>query len=919
MDALHTLTSPATRSSANTLLGRRNERHTIQQLLQGAREGTGGTLVIHGEPGTGKTALLDDAASAADDFQIARTSGVEGEMELPFAAVQQLCSPFLEQTKRLPRHQRHALDVAFGLDTGPAPDAFFVGLAVLGVLSEAADHQPLLAVVDDAQWLDDASARATAFMARRLTAERIAVVFAARQFPKILGGLTGLPVGPLANRDARKLLESSLPGPLDERVLDRIAAEARGNPLALLELPRGLTPAQLAGGFGLPTAAPLPLALEQSFNRRMASLPADSRRLLLLAAADPLGDPELLWDAAAKLGIPHSAADAIEAAGLMEAGTRVAFRHPLVRSAIYTAAGASDRRAVHHALAEVTDPHRDPDHRAWHLAQTATMPDESIATELQRSAGRVQARGGSAAVAAFLERAAVLTPNAARRARRLLEAADAKRIAGDQEGALELSESVEADLLDELQRGRLQLLLARIALEQSRAADAGRLFLNAARSLEPVDPELARETYLEALSGSLASDIEIDGGAQAVAAAAQSAPAGPKRPVDLMLSAFATRVTDGYAAAAPRLAETLNLLLALDVTDEHLGRWFSTSGARNANVVALEMWDDEAVHLLAARQVQFARDTGMLGHLHFALSFLARSQMLAGEFQQAGDTLEEARFIAKATRNPELVNAPMILSAWRGREPDASTLIDASSKQAAERRWISNDYARSVLANGLGHHEQARDAARDAMRTDPIGYGTFLVPELAEGASRSGDRPLLEHTLRWLSTRTGAIESPWASGIEARVRALLSEADTADTHYRESIRYLSGTRARVELARSHLLYGEWLRRQRRRLDARKELRTALEEFAGMGAEAFASRAERELLATGERARKRTNDTADELTPQETQIARLAANGQRNREIAAQLFISTSTVDYHLRKVYRKLGVKSRTQLAQRLN
>jgi DNA-binding CsgD family transcriptional regulator len=905
---------------ANGLVGRSREQLAINEVLQAARDGTGSVLVLLGDPGVGKTALLDDAAEKADDFQLARTSGVEGEMELPFAAVQQLCSPFVDQAQRLPQHQRHALGVAFGLDTGPAPDPFFIGLAVLGVLSEAADGHPLLAVIDDAQWLDDASARAIAFMARRLTAEKIAVVLAARQFSKSLDGLTGLPVKPLARRDARALLESSLPGPLDERVIERIVAEARGNPLALLELPRGLTPAQLAGGFGLPAAAPLPLALEETFTRRMAGLPDDARQLLLLAAADPLGDPALLWGAAEALGIPRSAAEVLESEGLLEAETRVAFRHPLVRSAVYTAAGTSERRAVHQALAQVTDPRRDPDHRAWHRAQTASMPDEAIAADLERSAGRAQARGGSAAVAAFLERAAVLTPDAARRARRLLEAADSKRVAGDQDGALELSESIETELLDELQRGRLELLRAQIALEQSRGADAGRLFMKAASNLEHVDPALARETYLEALGGALASDIEVNGGPQAVAAAARSAPAGatPPRPADVMLDAFASRLTDGYAGAAPTLAKTLKLLLALDVADDEVGRWFSTSGARNANVVALEMWDDEALHLLAARQVQVARDTGMIGHLHFALSFLARSHMLAGEFAQAAATLDEARYIAKATGNPELINAPMILAAWRGREPDASTLIDASSQEAAKRRWISNDYARSVLANGLGQHEQARDAARDAMRTDPIGYGTFLVPELAEAASRSGDRPLLEHTLSWLATRTRVIDSDWARGIETRVRALLSEGDTADAHYQESIQHLSESRVRLELTRSRLLYGEWLRRQRRRADARKQLRAALEGFTGMGAEAFTLRAERELLATGERARKRTADTVDELTPQETQIALLAANGQRNREIAAQLFISTSTVDYHLRKVYRKLGVKSRTQLARKL-
>ena len=458
-----------------------------------------------------------------------------------------------------------------------------------------------------------------------------------------------------------------------------------------------------------------------------------------------------------------------------------------------------------------------------------------------------------------------------------------------------------------------------IATEQRRGREAGPLLLSAARRLEPLDPELARETYLEALAGTMSRDVEVVGGAPAVAQAARTAPAGtaPPRTVDVLLDAFAIRLTEGYAAAAPTLARALELLLAIDVSDEGVGRRLSPSSGRNGNIVALEMWDDAAVHLLAARQVQVARDTGALVHLQFALSFLARTHMLAGELTAATLMIDEARLIAEATGNPPLVNAPMILAAWRGDEAQASELIDASSEEAATRRWTSNNYARSVLYNGLGRHDAARDAAWEAFQPDPIGYGTYLVPELAEAASKTADRAQLESALEWLSERTRVISSGWASGIETRVRALLSEGEVADSLYRQSIAHLSGTRARLELARTHLLYGEWLRRERRRLDARKHLRTALEAFASMGAEAFARRAERELLATGERARKRTLDTLDQLTPQETHIARLAATGHTNREIAAQLFISPSTVEYHLRKAFRKLDVKSRTQLAHR--
>jgi DNA-binding CsgD family transcriptional regulator len=909
-------------SSGGQLLGRKREREVLDRLIDAVRGGRGGVLVVDGQAGVGKTALLEYAVEAARGFRIARTSGIEAEMELPFAAVQQLCSPLLELMDRLPQPQHEALGVAFGLiapPAHPAPNPFLVGLAVLGLLAEAAEERPLLAVVDDAHWLDHASARALAFVARRLLAEKIALVFAAREPGDLFAGLPELHVLSLGYRDARTLLESALPARLDEHVLERIVAETRGNPLALLELPRGLSPTQLAGGFGLPGVVPLSASIEESFTRRLANLSSDARRLLLVAAADPVGDPALVWRAAQQLGIPESVAETIDAEGLLELGPRVVFRHPLVRSAVYRAAGLKERRTVHRALAEATDQEIDPDRRAWHRAQAASMPDEDLAGELERSAGRAQARGGLAAVAAFLERAAALTPEAARRTQRELVAAAAKRDAGDLEASLGLLAGAQDGVLDELGHARVDLLQAEIALEQSRAGDAGRLFLSAARRLEPLDPELARETYLEALGGAMATDVGVVGGAPAVAAAARAAPPGtvPPRTVDVLLDAFAIRLTGGYAAAAPTLARALKLLLAVDVSNGDVGRSLSLSSGRNSNIVALEMWDDEALHLLAARQVQVARDAGALVHLQFALSFLARSHMLAGELTAAALMIDEAQVIAEATGNPALVNAPMILAAWRGHEPQATELIEATSEVAATRGWTSNSYAKSVLYNGLGRHDAARNAAWEALRPDPIGYGSWLLPELAEAASRTADRAQLESALEWLSERTRVISSGWASGIETRVRALLSEGELADSLYRQSIEHLSGTRARLELARTHLLYGEWLRRDRRRLDAREHLRTAFEAFTAMGADAFAGRAERELLATGETARKRTVDTLDQLTPQETQIARLAANGQTNRDIAAQLFISPSTVEYHLRKAFRKLGVKSRTQLAQR--
>jgi AAA ATPase-like protein len=588
------------RAPSAELLGRQREREVVDRVLESARDGHGGVLVVYGEPGVGKTALIECAVGAAADFRVARSVGVEGEMELAFAALHQLCSQSLGLLEHLPEPQREALEVALGLRAGRAPNPFLVGLAVLNLLSDGAEEQPLLCVVDDAQWLDRASAGVLAFVARRLLAERIAIVFAAREPIDALGGFAELRVEPLGHRDARALLDSVLPARLDEQVLERIVVETRGNPLAILELPRGLTPAQLAGGFGLPEALPLSAGIEQSFTRRLARLPRDAQRLLLLAAADPVGDPALLWRAAEVLGIPESAADTVETERLLVLGPRVVFRHPLVRSAVYRAAGPAERREVHAALADATEPELDPDRRAWHRAQAASLPDEDVAAELERSAARAQARGGFAAVAAFLERAAELSPESAHRAQRLLAAAAAKREAGDLDAALGLLGGLESDALDELGRVRVDLLRAQIASEQWRADDAGRLFMGAARRLESLDPELARETYLEALSGAMASDIDVDGGAAAAAAAARAAPPGavPPRMVDLLLDAFAIRLTDGYAAAAPTLARALEHLLALDLSDEDGRRWLSLSGARNGHIVALELWDDQALDLL---------------------------------------------------------------------------------------------------------------------------------------------------------------------------------------------------------------------------------------------------------------------------------------------------------------------------------
>jgi DNA-binding CsgD family transcriptional regulator len=905
------------------LRGRRRECDVLDRLLDAVRGGESQALVMRGEPGVGKTALLDYLAERASGCRVVRVAGVEAEMEFAFAGVHQLCAPTLYRLGRLPAPQGAALRTAFGLGPGSAPDRFLVALAVLSLLADAAEEQPLLCLVDDQQWLDQASAQVLGFVARRLAAESIGLVFAAHVPGDELAELPELAVEGLREADARALLDAMVTGPMDVRVRDRIVAEARGNPLALLELPRSLTPAELAGGFALPDAMPLSGPIEASFRRRLDALPADTRELLLVAAAEPVGDPVLVWRAAGRLGIRPQAATPGAAAGLLEFGTRVRFRHPLVRSAAYRSASLQERQDIHRALAQVTDPKIDPDRRAWHRAQAAPGPDEDVAAELERSAGRAQARGGLAAAAAFLERASMLTPGPTRRARRLLAAARAKRAAGALDAALGLLAALEAGPLDALSAAEVEHLRGLIALVQRGPSDAARLLLGAARRLEPLDAGLARDTHLEALWATIwAGDLGSPGGMVAAAEAVRAAPPGPEptRAVDALLEAFALRLTRGYAAAAPLLTRALELSLALDVTNDEAGLWRWLAGGRAGAIVALELWEPESWHALAAVQAQVARDTGALVHLQYALNFLAMAHLFAGELTTAARLADEDRLIAEVTGNPPVGYAAMALVAWQGQVAQASELIEATSRAATARglgRMVSYaDYASSVLYNGLGRHDAARDPAWRAFERDELGHGPYVVPELAEAAARTGDVELVRAALQWLSERTRTAPTEWVLGIEARVRALLSEGDVAERCYRESIDRLGRTRVRVQLARAHLLYGEWLRRQRRRIDAREQLRTAYEMLAVMGIEGFAERARRELRATGATARKRTVETREELTAQEAVIARLAREGLSNPEIGSRLFISARTVQSHLGKVFAKLAISSRGQLNQ---
>jgi DNA-binding CsgD family transcriptional regulator len=908
------------------LVGRASESTVLEQFVAAVRGGESRALVLHGEPGIGKTALLEFLVTRAADFRVISVSGVQSEMELAFAALQQLCAPLLDRLAAVPAPQAAALRITFGLDSGPVPDRLLVGLAVLSLVAEAATEQPLLCVVDDEQWLDHASAQVIAFVARRLGAESTGLVFGTRALGDELAGLPQLTIEGLGKADSCALLDSVLTIKIDQRVRDQIVAETHGNPLALVELSRELAVPQLAGGFGLPAAVTVPGSAEEMFLRRVEALPADSRRLLLLAAAEPTGDPVLLWRAAARLGIGVPSARPAEVAGLAEFGARVRFRHPLARSAVYRSASAEEQQQAHAALADATDPALDPDRRAWHRAQAAPGPDEDVAAELESSAGRAQARGGLAAAAAFLERAARLTADPSRRAARLLTAAQAQRDAGAPDAALSLLAEAEAEPVDEPQAARAERLRGQIAFDQQRGTEAARLLLSAARRLEPFNADQAREAHLESLVAAMwVGDLEIPGGAREAAEAALAAPRGPEPPraVDAVLDAFALRFTQNFALVAPVYSQVLALLLTLDASKDETDRWLWFTGGTAMALIAVELWDDESWHAVATAQVRFARETGALVHLQFALAYLAGACVVAGELAVAEQLIDEIGLIAEATGNPSVTVPAMMLAAWRGQEVQARALIKTTSDEAAANGLgvLAGfaAYAKAVLNNGLGRYDTACRAARSEMEREPVGHGPLVVSELAEAAARTGDRALLGATLEWQSERARLTPTEWALGIEARLRALLSGGEAADNCYRESIERLGRTRIRAELARSHLLYGEWLRRERRRGEARTQLRTAQDMFEGMGMLAFADRARRELWATGETARKRSLADPGKLTPQELQIAKLARDGLTNPEIGTRLFISARTVEYHLGKVFTKLGITSRAQLDRALS
>ncbi|MBP1822156.1 AAA family ATPase [Mycobacterium sp. OAE908] len=921
------MSTPPPDGPATKLTGRRSERDVLDQLVAAVRTGESRALVVYGDAGVGKTALIDHLAARVPDCRIVRTAGIESELELPFAGLHQVCAPMLDRLVEVPEPQRQALQVAFGMAAGSAPDQFLIGLSVLGLLSAGADDRPLLCLIDDHQWLDRASAQVLAFVARRLGAESVGMIFATRTPADELAGLPKLRIDGLSDAEARELLATVIPGRIDNRVRDQIVAETRGNPLALLELPRGLSPANLAGGFGLPTAATLSGAVEENFRRRITALPADTRQLLALAAADPTGDPGLVWRAARRLGLAAEAAGPAVEAGIAEIGTRVRFRHPLARAVAYWSASLDGRRAAHGALAEETDATVDPDRRVWHRAEASPGPDEEIAAELERSAEQARARGGLAAAAAFLERAALLTLDSAGRAARALAAAGTKFQAGAFDATTELLAMAESGPLDEAQQASLQLLRGALAFATNRGGDAPALLLTAAKRFEQIDAGLARQTYLDAINAAaFAGRLAAPGGhvvEVARAAVRAPTPTQPSRSSDHLLDGLATNFVAGYAAAVPALRDAL-ATFGQDMSPDEELRWMWL-----INLAALHLWDDDHWDPLSSRYLHLARASGALSELPLALSTRAMLLLFAGDLSAAGALVDEQEAVTEATGGNLAPYAAMRLAALRGDQSEAFALIDKTAREVPLRgEGIGTavaEWTRAVLHNGQGEYPEAMAAAEQALYHQEYpdvrypGVANWAAAEHVEAAVRSGMTDAASQTLEWIVEMTGASGTNWALGVEARSRALITDGDGAENLYQEAITRFGDSRVRTELARAHLIYGEWLRRERRRVDAREHLRTAHQMFESMGMAAFAERASRELLATGETSRKRTVTRTPELTAQEIQVARLAREGLSNPEIATRLFISSKTVQYHLRKVFTKLDISSRSQLEYVLN
>ena len=925
-DRAPTSAESARRTVPDVLVGRSSDCAALDELVQAVRRGLSRSLVIVGEPGIGKTRLLQYAAQAAGGLRTVRIAGVESELRLGFAALHRMLVPFLDRIDRLPAPQQAALSSTFGLAAGPAADRFLVGLGALTLLADVAAERPLICLVDDAQWLDRESLEVLGFVGRRLYADSIGLLFGVREPSTGLTAPDGLPTRRLAGLDpaaARTLLAATVSGPLNARVAARITTETHGNPLALLELAGQLRPDQLAGRSPLPQRLPVGRRMQAHFLHQVMMLPPASRSLLLLASAASGDDPSVLWRAAALLGLASDAADPAVAQLIVSLDPRVAFRHPLIRSAVYEGARSGDRRRVHDALATIARQDGNPDQAAWHRAAATVVPDEDVAADLERSAARAEQRGGYVAQATFLARAAELTPDARDRAVRLFAVAQAHLVAGDgplAEGMLDLAAPrlAAAGLHVAAQR-----LRASIAVFFSRHMDAPALLLDTVATVNPPDVPLIRGMLFEALQAALVARQHTVGTTPVeVARAALQAPRCPARkptPIDLLLDGFATRIAVGYSPAVPLLRAAVEALFTGDQP---------TPAGIPATILgqfaADDLWDDRGRRAMLLRAEAVQRRHGALGALRVTLAGLCTSELWAGRLAEAETRYFEAAEISALIGIPQPASTGVLLDlrAWQGREQDSRALAATTEKWGQQHgAVVVGFFARiglTVLELGLGRYAEALGWGMRIYDDDPPGFGNRILPEIVEAGMRGGDRDAAEAALARLVDRATASGTRWALGLLARSRALLARDADADTLYREAIAHLSDTSVRTELARAHLLYGEWLRRQKRRADARSQLRTACDMFDTMGTAAFAGRTRAELLATGASPRQPPEWPSLDLTPQEAQVSRLAASGATNAEIATHLFVTTSTVEYHLSKVFRKLDITSRRQLATAL-
>jgi DNA-binding CsgD family transcriptional regulator len=903
------------------LVGRDGERRLLDARVAEARSGLSAALVVRGDAGIGKTALVADAVTSATGVQVVQVAGVESEMELPYAALHRLLLPSLPDAPALPGPQHDALSAAFGLIPGPVPDRFLIGLGTLTLLAGSARATPLLCVIDDAQWLDQASLAVLIFVARRLFADGIAMFFCVRDAPEYLEPFSGLPelcLRGLAEAHCLDLL-GRLAGPVDRHVAQRIMTAAGGNPLALAEFARELTPAQLSGDEL--ASGPLPLSdrLEARYLRQVRALTPAAQQMLLLAAADPSGDPVLLDRAAAQVGL--SPADlGEEISPFLTLQPAVAFRHQLIRSAVYGGCAAAARRVAHRALAQVTDQAADPDRWSWHLAAATLDPDDDIAVQLERCAGRARGRGGFAAESAFLTRAAELTPDPERRGARLLAAAEAALAAADYQRCLALLAWAEPLLSGVPARAQAARIRGACLGPLGHTADAPAVLAAAARDLEPFDGRLARDTWLGALAAAwLALGYTRGTTLTEIATRALVAPQpepGRKAIDDLILDGLATRVAVGYTAAVPILRRAF-----ADVDTCDLPVTEVTLQPLLCHISALELWDLDSGRTLLLRLAERNRAQGALLGLWLCLLTLSHKEAWAGRFAAGDAYYSEALAIGDAIGLQPLTSFRNIeADALRGRDDEvrasAASLMGMAEGVGGGSTLTTCRISLVLLDIGRGRYSDALAAGRLVFDEDAPGFGNQILPELVEAAVRAGDPGTARLALDRLATRALASGTSWARGVLARSRALLASADDAEAHHQDAIALLRQARMPLDQARAHLLYGEWLRREKRRSDAVSQLRTAHGMFASMSSAGFAERARIELRAAGARPGQHAAEQPRALTPQEEQVARLAARALTNREIATRLFISESTVAYHLRKVFRKLDVTSRRELAR---